>query len=120
REAVVAERLERRRLPAALAGLAVADARAEHLVPVAEDVGGDDDALAERSLDRVAAAVEERRDVLDPDPARLPRRGWGHCVTPNDARSGPERIGFVVNRSSGVLLHPTSLPGGRLGEEAFR
>jgi 4-alpha-glucanotransferase len=24
------------------------------------------------------------------------------------------------NRSSGVLLHPTSLPGGRLGEEAFR
>src|SRR5262245_25931799 len=24
------------------------------------------------------------------------------------------------NRSSGVLLHPTSLPGGRLGEEAYR
>src|SRR5262245_49137117 len=24
------------------------------------------------------------------------------------------------NRSSGVLLHPTSLPGGRLGEDAFR
>ena len=23
-------------------------------------------------------------------------------------------------RSSGVLLHPTSLPGGRLGEEAYR
>src|SRR5881398_1521170 len=23
-------------------------------------------------------------------------------------------------RSSGILLHPTSLPGGRLGEEAFR
>jgi 4-alpha-glucanotransferase len=26
----------------------------------------------------------------------------------------------VVTRSSGVLLHPTSLPGGRLGEEAYR
>src|SRR6478736_1565577 len=26
----------------------------------------------------------------------------------------------LANRSSGVLLHPTSLPGGRLGEEAFR
>jgi 4-alpha-glucanotransferase len=25
-----------------------------------------------------------------------------------------------LSRSSGVLLHPTSLPGGRLGEEAFR
>jgi 4-alpha-glucanotransferase len=25
-----------------------------------------------------------------------------------------------LKRSSGVLLHPTSLPGGRLGEEAFR
>jgi 4-alpha-glucanotransferase len=24
------------------------------------------------------------------------------------------------NRSSGILLHPTSLPGGRLGEEAYR
>jgi 4-alpha-glucanotransferase len=26
----------------------------------------------------------------------------------------------LLTRSSGVLLHPTSLPGGRLGEEAFR
>jgi 4-alpha-glucanotransferase len=26
----------------------------------------------------------------------------------------------VLTRSSGVLLHPTSLPGGRLGEEAYR
>ena len=25
-----------------------------------------------------------------------------------------------LTRSSGVLLHPTSLPGGRLGEEAQR
>src|SRR5947209_9248813 len=25
-----------------------------------------------------------------------------------------------LTRSSGVLLHPTSLPGGRLGEEAYR
>ena len=26
----------------------------------------------------------------------------------------------MLSRSSGVLLHPTSLPGGRLGEDAFR
>jgi 4-alpha-glucanotransferase len=26
----------------------------------------------------------------------------------------------ILGRSSGVLLHPTSLPGGRLGEEAYR
>ena len=25
-----------------------------------------------------------------------------------------------LERSSGILLHPTSLPGGRLGEEAYR
>src|SRR5437763_13749195 len=27
---------------------------------------------------------------------------------------------MLRERSSGVLLHPTSLPGGRLGEEAYR
>src|SRR5437868_7786025 len=27
---------------------------------------------------------------------------------------------MMFRRSSGVLLHPTSLPGGRLGDEAFR
>ncbi len=27
---------------------------------------------------------------------------------------------MILGRSSGVLLHPTSLPGGRLGEEAYR
>ena len=26
----------------------------------------------------------------------------------------------MLSRTSGVLLHPTSLPGGRLGAEAFR
>jgi 4-alpha-glucanotransferase len=26
----------------------------------------------------------------------------------------------MLSRTSGVLLHPTSLPGGRLGQEAFR
>src|SRR4051794_35243150 len=32
------------------------------------------------------------------------------------------RLSQVVNlkRASGILLHPTSLPGGRLGEEAYR
>src|SRR5437773_11073791 len=32
------------------------------------------------------------------------------------------RLSQVVNlkRASGILLHPTSLPGGRLGHEAFR
>jgi len=26
----------------------------------------------------------------------------------------------MLSRASGILLHPTSLPGGRLGREAFR
>jgi 4-alpha-glucanotransferase len=37
-----------------------------------------------------------------------------------DARSASRRIAVVPGRSSGVLLHPTSLPGGRLGDEAYR
>jgi 4-alpha-glucanotransferase len=37
-----------------------------------------------------------------------------------DARSACRRIHVVPARSSGVLLHPTSLPGGRLGDEARR
>src|SRR5436309_15126648 len=27
---------------------------------------------------------------------------------------------LMLSRTSGVLLHPTSLPGGRLGDEAYR
>jgi 4-alpha-glucanotransferase len=30
------------------------------------------------------------------------------------------RAAMALDRSSGVLLHPTSLPGGRLGDEAYR
>src|SRR3954452_23051173 len=33
---------------------------------------------------------------------------------------GVRRRGMEIERSSGVLLHPTSLPGGRLGDEAYR
>jgi 4-alpha-glucanotransferase len=36
-----------------------------------------------------------------------------------DARSAADRIPEVT-RSSGILLHPTSLPSGRLDEEAYR
>jgi 4-alpha-glucanotransferase len=37
-----------------------------------------------------------------------------------DARFARKRIAVVLERSSGVLLHAGSLPGGRLGEEAYR
>lgn len=36
------------------------------------------------------------------------------------AASVPAREALPLSRSAGVLLHPTSLPGGRLGVEAFR
>jgi 4-alpha-glucanotransferase len=39
------------------------------------------------------------------------------------ARTGgarPRREAFPLERACGVLLHPTSLPGGRLGAEAYR
>src|SRR3954469_21513854 len=34
-----------------------------------------------------------------------------------DPRAGES---LAMHRSSGILLHPTSLPGGRLGDEAYR
>jgi 4-alpha-glucanotransferase len=40
---------------------------------------------------------------------------------PEDAPSQRQTItALMLSRTSGVLLHPTSLPGGRLGAEAFR
>ena len=62
REAVVAERLERRLAPAA-PGPAVADDAAERLVPVPGDRGVDLDAVADARLRGPAAAVDLRRDV---------------------------------------------------------
>ena len=78
-EDVVAGRLERRRLEAALAGLAVEDAGAEDLVPIAEHARGDVDALAHRPFDGEAAAVELGPNGLDADPRqRFSERFHGH------------------------------------------
>src|SRR5581483_115526 len=118
-EAVVAERLERRQRSPPRARSAMADTRTEDLVPVTDHVGGDRDAFADGSLDRKTAAVDDGRDVLDADPARRLSRRWLGHESRNHALSAVARI-REVTRESGVLLHPTSLPGGRLGEEAFR
>src|SRR5207249_1041590 len=90
---------------------------AEDLVAVTEDVGPDVDLLAECPLDGVAAAVEHRPDVLDLDPRR---RGSAlrQCHGPHSISGRNVRMNRV--RSSGVLLHPTSLPDGRLGKHAYR
>ena len=58
---------------------AVADRGAEQLVAVAEDRCPDLDLVADGALDRVAAAVELRPDVLDLDAGWL-RLGNGHRV----------------------------------------
>src|SRR5581483_356315 len=51
-------------------------------------------------------------------------RVGGVIVLGRDTSSEVSRIGEDQNvklvRSSGILLHPTSLPGGRLGDEAYR
>src|SRR3954463_8513608 len=44
--------------------------------------------------------------------------GIGPCNVLHRASSNPLRMKFT--RSAGVQLHPTSLPGGRLGDEAYR
>src|SRR6185503_15493330 len=56
-------------------------------------------------------------------PARYPGSGCGRpCFASSPFRMPRNRKQRPVlrERSSGVLLHPTSLPGGRLGEEALR
>jgi hypothetical protein len=70
RPAVVALEAHTYFLPAPLALAPVLDGDAEHLVPVAEDVGRDVDLLADRPLDRVASSVDLRRHALDLDTAR--------------------------------------------------
>ena len=84
-------------------------------MPVPEDRRRHLDPLALCPLDGVAAVVDLRLDVLDLDPA------WGvRSVRGSGMRSlsqidcDPETA-MNLPRSSGVLLHPTSLPGGRLG-----
>ena len=88
---------------------------------VAPDVGRDLDDVARRALRREAAAVDHRPRVLDPDPwRRLARRGRGHscrrCHFPRCRNASRLKI----ERSSGVQLHPTSLPSGRLGRTPTR
>ena len=111
--AVVSERLERRLAPAARPGRPVADRGAEHVVAVAKDRRRDDDVLTDDALDGIAAAVDLRLDVADQD-----RPAAGLCA---QVALGV-RLSQVVRlkRASGILLHPTSLPDGRLGEEAYR
>ena len=105
-EAIVPEKAQRLLAPARPSA-PVPDDGAERVVAVADDRRGDGDAVADAGLGRPAAAVHLRRDVGD-----------------HDARSGHAR--HTVNspavrleRSLGVQLHPTSLPGGRLGPDAY-
>src|SRR4051795_171946 len=44
--------------------------------------------------------------------------GIGPCNVPYRALANPVRMKFA--RAAGVQLHPTSLPGGRLGDDALR
>ena len=69
RPAVVSKLRHRGLLPFAARRL-VADRDAEGLVPVPDDDGPDVDPVADRTLDREAAAVDLRRDVEDLDPGR--------------------------------------------------
>ncbi len=127
--------------PAAAAGAAKADHRAEQLVTVTEHVGLDPHTIADAPLRRVAAIIDRRARVLDHDARRrllgasrgrsrrTGRLDSGHGArhtleSIQPGRSGkPPRVngtGPSLRRSSGVLLHVTSLPGGRLGPEAHR
>src|SRR3954451_4934703 len=91
---------------------------AQHLVAVANHVGRYRHRLADRALRRGASEVDDRIVAFDLDPRRRLLCAWsGHLppLCPNLVMSNPLRH----NRRSGVLLHPTSLPSGRLDHAAY-
>ena len=69
RPAIVVDRAHRRIAPGGLVVGAQQERRVEQVVPVGEDVGGHHQLIADDALDRVAPAVQLRRDALDHDAA---------------------------------------------------
>src|SRR5205807_486304 len=123
RPLVVAERLEPRLPPASLADRLVPDGGAADLVAVTEDPRRHLDSVADGALHGVAAAVDLRRHALDLHARRrLHRLREQHDLESFDDLESSNRIpcaAVKLPRSSGVFLHPTSLPRGRLDEDAY-
>src|SRR5450755_1191714 len=124
--------------PVLVAGTAMAHDGPQQLVAVAEDVGRHLHRVPDAALGRIRAAVDRRRRVLDDDPGRFLggdavgrglgddpdlglRRGRAHSSQGIRTTASGKPPGVNdLSRSSGIQLHITSLPGGRLGPEAYR
>ena len=93
-------------------------------MPVTEDPPRHVDPVPHGSLHGVAAAVDLRRHALDLDARRrLLCLREQHDLESFDDLESSNRIpcaAVKLPRSSGVFLHPTSLPRGRLDEDAYR
>ena len=115
--------VQRRLLPAAVARAAVADHGAQLVVAVAEDVGRHGDDVADAPLDRDSG----RRRRSEPDTGSRSASGVGRrsggalaSEVSDSARQLNHHLVNILPRSCGIQLHITSLPGGRLGPEAYR
>ena len=76
--------------------------------------------VADGPFDRVAAAIDLRRHALDLDACRrIVRLRKGHSVNRFSSGSDVNEADVQLQRSSGILLHPTSLPSGRLDADAY-
>ena len=80
---------------------------------VAEDRRPDLDAVADACASTGKAAAVDLRPT-----ASTGSGGDARAAVASSVDSGSDS-GVNLSRSSGILLHPTSLPGGRLGEEAY-
>ena len=112
RPAVVLDRPHRRLVPGLLVVGTQEERGVEQVVAVGEDVGGDEQLVADDALDRVAAAVELRADALDHDAApRADLAGVGlarvgHGLRPRAARSPSSSSWLWRNPTRSATMGP--------------
>ncbi len=102
RPAVIVHEPHRRLAPRALVGATVEEERHQYLVALLEDVGADLEHGADLALDRIAAAVDVRRDRLDHHGAA--QIGGGRQVAPRPGRLAHRggRAGFLPDGKPGL------------------
>src|SRR5687768_11148916 len=120
RPAIVVDRSHWQLVPRFLVIGAQLEHRVEQVVAIGEDVGGDEELVADDPLDRVASAIELRADPLDHDAApRADRVGIGLARVDHGVDSATQallgrRHGCGATLPDRLTMIPMLLPRSRL------